>query len=200
MSFATSGGFAPGTAVVGGAANFGPGAGSLRSVAGGFGSATSFAGFGGGISALAGLGSSIVGAISTYNAGKAQRDYSRRQAAQAAKIGRMNAATVAINRRKLIGAQRAAFAASGVVASSGSPLDLMIDNFILGIADEARALSDASYRVQDVRARGENEFRAGQASAIRQGFSGITTATTRGLFSIKSNPLVTDVQTVLGGN
>ncbi len=180
-----AGGFAGATGVPGNpAASFGGAAG------GGIGL--------GGITAIAGLGNSIVGAIAQYRASKAAKKYSKKQAAQAEKAGRMNAAAVAINRRKLIGAQRAAFGASGEVANSGSPLDLMIDNFILGLVDESRALSDASYRVSDINAQGAIAQRAAQFSAIRTATTGIVTAAQRGLFSIDHGPQSSGPLTVLG--
>jgi len=152
----------------------------------------------GAVSAVGGLLSSIGGAIGTYKANKRARKYSKRQAAQAEKAGRMNAAVHAINRRKLIGSQRAAFGASGVVANSGSPLDLMIDNYILGLVDESRALSDASYRAYDIRFATENAIERNTIGATRNLIGGLKAAGQQGLFSIKQNPVIQATQTLLG--
>jgi len=152
----------------------------------------------GGVSAIASLGSSVFGAIGAYRAGKAARKYSKKQAKQAERAGRMNASTIAINRRKLAGQQRAAFAASGVVATSGSPLDLMIDNYILGLIEESRALTDATYRAENIAMQGAVAQRAGVFSATQQLTVGLYTAEQRGLFSIKDNPVVQTGQTLLG--
>lgn len=172
-------------------------------LAGSFGGAAAGAGISlGGITALAGLGSSVAGAIASYRAGKAARKFAKKQAAQQLKIGRMNASVVAINRRKLIGAQRAAFAASGVVANAGSPIDVMIDNFILGIVDESRALSDASYRAFNIQAGGELAFEAGARGAVSQLGQGVSQGFESGLFSIGrslNNRSTGDTLSPLGG-
>ncbi len=122
-------------------------------------------------------------AIASYIGGQQSQDFSNQQAQNLEKAGQLNAAQVAVNRRKLAGEQRVAAAASGVVVSVGSPLDVMMDSFLLGLIEEVAVRFNFNSRAEAVRAQGRIAAEAGAFQAGQAVLGGILGAFDRGLFA-----------------
>jgi len=133
-----------------------------------------------GLSALSSLSAGRTAArIARYNAGLA-----RAQAADALQRGVADEARVRLQTSRLLGAQRAAMGASGVVADQGSGLSILEDTAFLGEMEALTARTNAAREAwgYEAQARGfEFEGRAAKKQAklaafgsLLSGASGIT--------------------------
>lgn len=90
----------------------------------------------------------------------------------------------AINRRRetrqMVGAQRAGFAASGIVVDSGSAADVVADTLAIGAEDEAIIRNNASRAAWGFREQGKQERYQGKAEGFNRTFGGFSTALTTG--------------------
>lgn len=154
------------------------------------------------IGAIAGIGSAGMGAVNSYQQGKAQKaqsEYESQVAQQNAKIAQQNAAMERqqgieearlqrIKAAQVIGSQKTAMAANGVDVTQGTALDVIEDTAAMGELDalqtrynyerKAQAYEMQGYNFQnqsnlDILA-GENAYSAGKLNGLAAGLEGIT--------------------------
>jgi hypothetical protein len=102
------------------------------------------------------------------------------RAQQALQIGNAEAINRGRETRQQVGAQRAAFGASGVVVGSGSSADVIADTVSFGAEDEAIIRNNASRAAWGFQEQAKQERYQGKANSRNALVGGFTTALTTG--------------------
>jgi len=157
------------------------------------------------IGAIAGIGSSAMGAVSSYQQGKAQQqqyNYQAKVAQENARIEQQNASMERqqgieearlqrIKASQAIGSQKTAMAANGVDVTQGTALDVIEDTAAMGELDalqtrynyerKAQAYEAQGYNFQNQAnldiISGQNAYSAGKMNGLAAGLEGLGKST-----------------------
>lgn len=125
------------------------------------------------VTAIVGVLAAAGSAYAAYRASEAQSQQqqyaskvAKNQAAQAAYNAQINAENQRLHNRRVMGAQRAALGASGVMPSEGSPLLVQMDSVEQGMVEEQRLLYGGQVRSDALIS--ESRYLKKQASQTRE--------------------------------